>query len=129
MTKLIKNAFHDIFNYCISRFDDRIMFSCKYSILLNIRFSTHVLENCGQGRISKKRKKKTCKAWKLKKRVFWAYFMVIFWGPNPYIPAKTSPKKQNLKISMLVWISLHQSIDNSFLSSQKKFSPVGPKMA
>ena len=40
-------------------------------------------------------------------------------GGHAHFPAKSGQKKSKLKIIIITWISHHQSIDNSVLSSHK----------
>ena len=42
------------------------------------------------------------------------------WGATPIFPPKGAQKSKN---SIITWISYHQSIDNSLMSSRKSFQP------
>ena len=50
------------------------------------------------------------------------------WWPHPFSRQKW-PINKDWKISIINWISHHQSIDNSILISRKNFESIGLKMA
>ena len=62
-------------------------------------------------------------------------FLIGFRGPRPWracmvaapIFHQKRPKNQKWKISIITWVSHHQSINNSLLSSHKHFQPSRPK--
>ena len=48
-------------------------------------------------------------------------------GGHAHFPTKSDPENPNWKVSIITWISHHQSIDNSLLSYLKKFQSNWPK--
>ena len=64
--------------------------------------------------------------WQTISRQFGEIICIQKWKKRcDHFPAKSGPKDQKWKVSIITWINHHPSIDIGLPSSHKKFSPIG----